>query len=79
MEGGLPPVSDIQVVLLGEVEVDSGQLTFTDPCCIDQEWQRYDPSADLPKTTNEHERVLGPGGSVSDAEEVLASFHIQAP
>lgn len=31
--------SEIQVVLLGEVGVDSGQLMITDPCYIDDEWQ----------------------------------------
>lgn len=35
----LPPVNEIQVVRLGEVGVDSGQLMITDPCYIDQEWQ----------------------------------------
>jgi hypothetical protein len=27
-------------VFIGEVGVDSGQLMVTDPCYIDQEWQR---------------------------------------
>lgn len=35
----LPEVNEIQVVRLGEVGVDSGQLMITDPCYIDQEWQ----------------------------------------
>jgi hypothetical protein len=30
----------IEVVYIGEVGVDSGQLMVTDPCYIDQEWQR---------------------------------------
>lgn len=29
----------IEVVLLGEVGVDSGQLMITDPCYVDSEWQ----------------------------------------
>lgn len=37
----LPEVNEIQVVRLGEVGVDSGQLMITDPCYIDQEWQHY--------------------------------------
>jgi hypothetical protein len=35
----LPQAGEIQVVLLGEVGVDSGQLMITDPCYIDAEWQ----------------------------------------
>jgi hypothetical protein len=35
----LPQVNEIEVVRLGEVGVDSGQLMITDPCYIDQEWQ----------------------------------------
>ncbi len=35
----LPEVNEIQVVRLGEVGVDSGQLMITDPCYIDDEWQ----------------------------------------
>jgi len=77
VDAGLPPVSEIQVVLLGEVGVDSGQLMITDPCYIDQEWQRYDPSAALPKTAKDQERVLGPGGPASDVEENLAPFSYQ--
>jgi hypothetical protein len=30
----------IEVVYIGEVAVDSGQLMVTDPCYIDQEWRR---------------------------------------
>ncbi|MGW6263720.1 DUF4241 domain-containing protein, partial [Streptomyces sp. NPDC055085] len=30
----------IEVTYIGEVGVDSGQLMVTDPCYIDQEWQR---------------------------------------
>ncbi|MFE4951055.1 hypothetical protein ACFQ9V_13215 [Leifsonia sp. NPDC056665] len=30
----------IEVVYIGEVGVDSGQLMVTDPCYIDQEWKR---------------------------------------
>lgn len=34
----------IEVVYIGEVGVDSGQLMVTDPCYIDQEWQ-HEPFA----------------------------------
>lgn len=32
--------SRVEVELIGEVAVDSGQLMITDPCYIDSEWQR---------------------------------------
>ena len=34
------PPKTIEVTYIGEVGVDSGQLMITDPCYIDQEWQR---------------------------------------
>lgn len=34
------PPKRIEVVYIGEVGVDSGQLMVTDPCYIDQEWKR---------------------------------------
>lgn len=34
------PPNDIEVVYIGEVGVDSGQLMVTDPCYIDQQWKR---------------------------------------
>jgi hypothetical protein len=34
------PPKSIEVVYIGEVGVDSGQLMVTDPCYIDQEWKR---------------------------------------
>lgn len=39
--------SELEVVLLGEVGVDSGQLLITDPCYIDSEWahEPFDPTA----------------------------------
>ncbi|WP_157155920.1 DUF4241 domain-containing protein [Diaminobutyricimonas sp. LJ205] len=43
VEPALPPEEvpkSIEVVYIGEVGVDSGQLMVTDPCYIDQEWQR---------------------------------------
>ncbi|MBJ7288998.1 DUF4241 domain-containing protein [Williamsia sp.] len=41
--------SDIEVVLLGAVGVDSGQLMITDPCYIDGEW--IDDADDIAKVT----------------------------
>ena len=42
----MPQPDDIQVVLLGEVGVDSGQLMVTDPCYVDSEWQHESRSDD---------------------------------
>lgn len=36
--GDLDPSDNIEVVRLGEVGVDSGQLMITDPCYVDSEW-----------------------------------------
>jgi len=47
------PVQDIQVVLLGAVAVDSGQLMVTDPCYIDDDWRR-------PRTLTEDEEKNWP-------------------
>lgn len=33
-------VADIEVVYMGEVGVDSGQLMITDPCYVDSEWRK---------------------------------------
>jgi len=41
-----PQPNDIQVVLLGEVGVDSGQLMVTDPSYVDSEWRRKSRSDD---------------------------------
>ncbi|QIH98492.1 DUF4241 domain-containing protein [Rhodococcoides fascians A21d2] len=35
----VPATTELEIVLLGEVGVDSGQLLITDPCYIDGEWR----------------------------------------
>jgi len=56
----LPPVEEdpksIEVVYIGEVGVDSGQLLVTDPCYIDQEWKRQQFSI-ARETESEDERL----------------------
>lgn len=53
--GDLEGLTDLEVVRLGEVGVDSGQLMITDPCYIDSEWKQEEH-------TGEHrEGDHGPG------------------
>jgi hypothetical protein len=46
---------NIEVVYIGEVGVDSGQLMVTDPCYIDQEWRRQKFS--LVRETTDDEKL----------------------
>jgi hypothetical protein len=54
--------SKIEVALIGEVAVDSGQLMIADPCYIDSDWRResYSVTAKVP--------------SAADTEDTLFNF-----
>lgn len=50
--GAADPPPKIEVELIGEVAVDSGQLMVTDPCYIDAEWKRepFDVVGEIERT-----------------------------
>lgn len=61
-----PQASEIQVVLLGKVGVDSGQLMITDPCYIDQEWKHRGADTDKPVGEEPWHRVAAGLTNVTD-------------
>lgn len=68
----MPQASEIEVVLLGEVGVDSGQLMITDPCYIDQEWDQN--VADNDETVGEESSHQAVAGQISVPEKALPPY-----
>lgn len=66
--------AEIQVVLLGVVGVDSGQLMVTDPSYIDTEWQHALDNEETPETAFEHPTIHVKNETVETSEHPLQPY-----
>jgi hypothetical protein len=66
--------TEIQVVLLGEVGVDSGLLMVTDPCYIDTEWQNAPANDDTDETAFDHSTIHIKNDMVKTSERPLQPY-----